>query len=85
MNWLGGSKTYQAILARGEALGEVRGKIAEARRLILIVGTAKFGPLDQATARVLLDLDALDQLERVYLRILRADAWTDLLASEPDR
>ncbi len=91
------STTYQLILKRGEARGEARGKaegeargkaegeaqgrLAEARGLIVRLGTRIFGaPMPAALAA----LDAVadrERLERIAERIIDAAGWDDLLAT----
>lgn len=77
MSWLQDSSTYHALLDEG--------RVDEARRLILALGTEKFGTTDQSVVRKIESIDELDQLERVHRRILTADSWTELLATDPGR
>jgi hypothetical protein len=69
------SVTYQAILREGEA----KGKAAEARRVVLLLGRTRFGePSPQVTAA----LDALSevsQLEALAIRLLQVSSWEELL------
>jgi hypothetical protein len=69
------SVTYQAILREGEA----RGKAAEARRMLLLQGGARFG---EPSAKVVAALDALsdvNQLEELAIRLLQVSSWDELL------
>src|SRR5437588_6282854 len=50
------SSTYQAALEEGRSEGRSEGRIAEARRLLLFVGTARFGPPDEPTRAAILHL-----------------------------
>ena len=79
------SATYQAILREGriegEARGEARGKLAEARRLLLLLGEERFGVPDLQTRRAVNRLRDLERVERITARLLRADGWDDLLAT----
>ncbi|HZU39365.1 MAG TPA: hypothetical protein VFA18_25795 [Gemmataceae bacterium] len=73
------SVTYQAILRKGEAKGEARGRATEARRMLLVQGQARFG---KPSARVVAALEALsdlDQLEELGVRLLQASSWDALL------
>jgi hypothetical protein len=73
------SVTYQAILEEGAAIGEARGKAAEARRMVLLMGRNRFG---EPSARVKAALDAvtdLGQLEDLGIRLLQATSWEELL------
>ena len=65
------SVTYQAIVEEGEA--------KEARRILLKLGTERFG---KASARVLAKLKAIEDkahLEDLVMRTLIASSWTELL------
>lgn len=91
MSWLQESSTYRAILAegaargeaRGVAVGEARGRVDEARRLLLALGTEKFGAPDESATRTVAGIDDVDQLERLLRRVLTTESWTELLPSEP--
>jgi predicted transposase YdaD len=85
MSWLRESSTYQAILAEGEARGEARGRLDEARQLLLTLGTEKFGPPDQGITTTLERLEDRGELEILHRRLLTAANWPELLAAEPDR
>jgi hypothetical protein len=71
------STTYQKILRDGEA----KGHIEEARRIVLRLGTKRFGAPEAAVLAVLDDIRALDRLEELSDRILDADVldWNRLL------
>ncbi len=81
------SSTYQAILNEGEAIGEARGKsigevagrIAEARKTILTLGRKRFGELPanlQTSLDAVSDVDALDE---IIDRILDVESWDELI------
>ena len=72
MTWWRESPVFQATLRERRA--------AEARRVVLDLGTEKFGPPDAAVARTVESLDDLDTLERLIRRILTASSWQELVA-----
>jgi hypothetical protein len=49
------------------------------------LGTEKFGAPDPAVIAVLDQIDELDRLERLIRRILTANTWAELLATESSR
>jgi hypothetical protein len=65
------SDTYQAILDEGCAKG--------LQRALLHQGRKKFGDLDEATRRALLDITDLERLDRLSERLLDVATWQDLL------
>jgi hypothetical protein len=65
------SATYQAIMRRE--------RTAEARRFLLLVGEAKFGPPDAATRAAIEAIDDLVQLEEVGVRLMSASSWHELV------
>jgi predicted transposase YdaD len=75
------SVTYQAILEEGEA----KGAIAEARKLLLLLGRDRFGPPDRATRDALERIQDLQRLEELGVRLLSAGSWQQLLGSRPGR
>ncbi|MBA2449598.1 MAG: hypothetical protein H0V51_16380 [Chloroflexi bacterium] len=82
------SSTYQAILAEGRAEGEAAGRAegeaagraAEARAILLRLGRERFGPPDARTRTALDQIDDLDRLEPLTVRLLKVGSWDDLLA-----
>jgi predicted transposase YdaD len=83
------SVTYQAILeegeergiAKGEAKGEAKGNLNEARKLLLRLGTRRFGA---PSANVKTAIEAIADLERLELlieRVLDIGGWEELLAT----
>lgn len=74
------SVTYQAIMNRGRAEGEARGRAREARHIIRLQGDTKFGPPDPTTQAALDSINDPDRLEVLATRLLTADSWADLLA-----
>jgi hypothetical protein len=67
------SVTYQAIIRKGEILGE--------RKLIQRVGRQRFGAPDAAAEGTLAAIDDRDRLERIADRLFDAASWADLLAT----
>jgi predicted transposase YdaD len=65
------SVTYQAIVRRGRE--------EEGRRLLLLQGTAKFGPPDAAVQAALESISDLAQLEKLAVRLVNAATWQELL------
>ena len=77
------SSTYQAILQEGREEGREEGRVEGARRLLLRLGTRKFGLPDASTAESLERIDDLDMLERLSDDLLTAASWSDLLRPTP--
>jgi predicted transposase YdaD len=78
------SSTYQAILAegaeKGRAEGEARGKVEEARRLLLRIGGKRLGPPDAQAEAAIAALDSVERLEQMADRLLEVETWNELLA-----
>ena len=70
------STTYQKILREGQ----VAGRIAEARRMLLRQGTKRFGDPDAATVAAFEAIQDVDRLEYLGERILDPDiqSWDKL-------
>jgi predicted transposase YdaD len=73
------SATYQAILEEGRVEGEARG----ARRVLLALGTSRFGAPDVGTAAAIERLDNPDVLDRLALNVHQTSSWQELLATVP--
>jgi predicted transposase YdaD len=73
------SSTYQAILAEGEARGEVKGALAEAKKLLRQMGEGHLGRPDAATEAILAGLHDLRHLEDLLRRLGSVTSWQDLL------
>jgi hypothetical protein len=69
------SSTYQAILAEGRT----EGAVSEARKLLLLQGTNRFGPPPARVQRALDHITDLNRLEELSVQLLQADGWHDLL------
>jgi hypothetical protein len=65
------SSTYQAIVQKG--------RLAEARQILLRLGKKRFGPADEATAAALNAIANVEKLEELSERVLEADNWQELL------
>jgi predicted transposase YdaD len=70
------STTYQEILEKGEA----RGRITEARALLLKFGGKRFGVPDASTQAALEAITSIEELERLADRLLEVESWQELLA-----
>ncbi len=89
------STTYLAILneGRNEGLiegrnegrneGLIEGRVAEAQRLLLILGEARFGEPDGATRGLIEATDDLERLERLTRRIVDTSVldWNALVST----
>jgi predicted transposase YdaD len=73
------STTYQMILAEGEALGISKGALAEAKKMLRILGESRFGEADARTLATLEAIDDLGQLEELGVRLLNVESWQELL------
>lgn len=71
------SATYQAIVRRGRAEGE--------RRLLLLMGEAKFGTPDAAARALIENTEDLALLEALAVRLVSAGSWQELLPAPPRR
>jgi hypothetical protein len=72
MSWLEYSSTYHMLLDRG--------RIDEARKLVLRWDQSRFGPPDEPTRKAIETNNDLEQLERLSDRLLDVSSWTELLA-----
>jgi len=65
------STYYQGIVSKGQ--------LKEAKRLLLRMGQAKFGPPDPALAAALEAMSDLGRLEDLTERLLLVSSWQELL------
>ena len=79
------SSTYQAILEEGRAEGEVRGAVAEAKKVLRFLGEDAFGPPDARTYAAIERLNDLPQLEELLRRVRSASSWQELLGQPRGR
>jgi hypothetical protein len=73
------SSMYQATLEEGRSEGRSEGRIAEARRLLLFVGTVRFGPPDEPTGAAIEGTNSIELLEGLFIRLLNVSSWHELL------
>ena len=80
------STTYQAILKQGRDQGLIEGRITGEQRLLVRLGTKRFGEPDIAILAAIEAIRDIERLEALGLRIVDPDVrdWTSLLgAPEP--
>ena len=65
------SSTYQAIVEEGA--------VAEARKVLRLLGDDAFGRPDRPTAEIIERLDDLTRLEELLKRVRTAGSWHELL------
>lgn len=70
------STTYQAILREGREEGE----LAEARRILLLLGERRFGPCPPAARATVEGIHPVERLELLTARVLDVENWDELLA-----
>ena len=85
------SSTYQAIveegrvegiargMAEGLATGLATGAVAEAKKVLRLLGDEAFGIPDAATKAAIERLNDQSKLEELLRRMLTASSWRDLL------
>ena len=73
------SVTYQEILEEGREEGLVQGQVQGERRLVLLLGTSKFGPPGDTVRQELESIADLAELDRLAQRLLTASSWDELL------
>ncbi len=66
------SVTYQKMIRRG--------RIEEARQILMRVGRKRFGPPDEAVVATIQGLNDLEQVESLAERLLDVASWQQLLA-----
>ncbi|HZV06485.1 MAG TPA: hypothetical protein VE999_15500 [Gemmataceae bacterium] len=71
------STTYQAILRKG--------RLAEARRFLFLIGEDKLGPPSEAARAAVNAVEDAEQLEELGKRVSRVDSWEELLATSSRR
>ncbi len=79
------STTYQAILREGRKEGREEGSLAEARKVLLLLGECRFGAPDAQSRAILQEIGDLKRLEELSVRLLAAANWHDLFAQPTPR
>jgi predicted transposase YdaD len=74
------SSVYQGILEEGEAKGLAKGRIEEAREVLLRHGRKKLGPPGESIEAEITALADLDRLHDLIDRILDVSTWDELLS-----
>lgn len=74
------SKTYREPILAGEARGEVRGRVMEARRFLVRFAERSLGPAPATAQATLEAIDDVDRLERMADRLPGVKTWDELLA-----
>jgi hypothetical protein len=73
------STTYQAILEEGRA----EGALAEARKILILLGSSRFGPPDGAMTAALEGITDVERLEELGVCVLvpnKVAGWEELLS-----
>ena len=63
----------------GEARGEARGAVREARNMLVLVGEGRLGKPDAEAARRLETISSVEALEAMARRLLAVESWGELL------
>ncbi len=66
-------------VAAGEARGEARGLVQEARSILLRLGKKRFGPAPAGVEAAIKAVTERDWLEQIADHVLNATSWDDLL------
>jgi predicted transposase YdaD len=77
------SSTYQAILEEGRSEGLARGAVAEAKKVLRLLGDEAFGAADPRTASDIEQISDLSRLEELLSRMRTAKSWAELLGRQP--
>jgi hypothetical protein len=59
--------------------GREEGSLAEAKRLVLLLGENRFGPPDSMTKTAVESIHDVKRLEEMGVHVLDVASWTDLL------
>jgi len=73
------SVTYQAIVEEGRVIGEARGQTDEARRILLKLGSERFGEPGAKVKARLNKIADKNLLEDLVMRTMIVSNWNDLL------
>jgi hypothetical protein len=77
------SATYRAIFQEAMARGMLLGAKQEARKIVRLQATKRFGPPGRRVLAALDRIDELETLEELTLRLLDVFSWAELLALPP--
>jgi predicted transposase YdaD len=79
------SSTYQYILNEGRQAGLQEGlalgRVEEAQRVLLRLGSRSWGPPDEGTEAAVRAVRDLERLERLLDQVMTANGWQELLAT----
>ena len=83
------SITYQFIIekgmakgvAKGKAEGKAEGEVNEARKMIVRIGTKRFGNPSTLVTRQLSAIDSVEKLEQLSDRLFEVETWDEFLVS----
>ncbi len=77
------SSTYQYTLEEGRVEGRVegleQGRLEEARHLLLLMGSKRFGEADASTQATLDKINSQQILEQLAMRLFEVESWNELL------
>ena len=79
MNILKESSFSRPYFEEGEKVGEKRGGIAVAKKIVIDLGQERFGRLNKATRAKIESIDDLERLEALIKKALKVASWADLL------
>ena len=80
------SVTYQAIIQKGVAQGQMEGAVQEARKMLLRLGETRFRAESPLAVQSRVEkIKELDQLEQLMLRVAQLSSWDELLSNLPKR
>ena len=69
------SSAYQAILQEGREEGQADGE----RKMLIIMGSKRFGEPDAQMQAALNNIHSPQRLEQLAIRIFEVEAWQELL------
>ncbi len=75
------SVTYQAIVEEGVEKGIEKGRLEEARQMLLDLGTERLGEPSEDVERAIGRLTDLERLRQLGRRLLHVATWQELLAA----